>query len=323
LADFSNYGKTSVDIAAPGVAVLSAQAADPDHPQPFWAWLSGTSMATPHVTGSAALVVSLFPALAADPVALKARLLATGKRMPLTIGDTVTGKIVDAFRALDATAPTSPAPNNHGFALGSSLGKTTAVARIGWPAGTDNLNGVSAYGVQVQSNAGPTRPVTSSTASRSVDRVVTFGASYAFQVRARDGAGNWGPFVKGPVVTPRLYQESSSLVAYKGGWAHSSSKTASGGHTRSSSHAGAAATFHFNGRAFGVAMSKGPTHGSVKLYVDGRFATTISLHRSTTASRSLVATGWWTASGAHTVRLVVVGTRGHARVDIDAFAVMR
>ena len=36
-------------------------------------------MAAPHVSGTAALIASVFPALAADPAALKARLLATGK----------------------------------------------------------------------------------------------------------------------------------------------------------------------------------------------------------------------------------------------------
>lgn len=59
-ASFSNYG-TWVDIAAPGVSILSTA---PDHPNRIWGkgvkygTLSGTSMASPHVAGTAGLVWS-------------------------------------------------------------------------------------------------------------------------------------------------------------------------------------------------------------------------------------------------------------------------
>ena len=47
------------------------------------------------------------------------------------------------------------------------------------------------------------------------------------------------------------------------------------------------------------------------------------LYRSSTLTKSVVFSKGWTTSGNHQVRVIVVGTSGHPRVDLDAFVVAR
>ena len=62
VASFSNYGKTTVDVFAPGVDIFSTA------PEQKYKNASGTSMAAPVTTGVAALILSYFPSLSASEV---------------------------------------------------------------------------------------------------------------------------------------------------------------------------------------------------------------------------------------------------------------
>ena len=63
IGDFSNYGKNSVDIFAPGVKIYSTLPG-----RSSYGYLRGTSMASPVVAGVAAVIRSYFPALSASQV---------------------------------------------------------------------------------------------------------------------------------------------------------------------------------------------------------------------------------------------------------------
>ena len=102
LASFSNYGLTSVDLAAPGVNILSTW---PTGEPILYNSISGTSMATPHVAGVAVLVHSANPALSHFEV--KNRIILSGDPLDVLNGKTVTGRRLNAFNALedDQTPP--------------------------------------------------------------------------------------------------------------------------------------------------------------------------------------------------------------------------
>ena len=87
LASFSNYGATTVDIGAPGAAVYSTVPGKAG--SSAYASYSGTSMATPHVTGAAALYASThFGATAAQ---IKSAILSSAVATPSLVGRSVTG----------------------------------------------------------------------------------------------------------------------------------------------------------------------------------------------------------------------------------------
>lgn len=94
MADFSNFGKKSVHVGAPGVDILSHTMAGLE------SW-SGTSMATPHVSGVAALLYSQDTTQTFAQV--KARILASAKPVSGLRGRTTTGGMVNAYYALTNT----------------------------------------------------------------------------------------------------------------------------------------------------------------------------------------------------------------------------
>jgi hypothetical protein len=152
---------------------------------------------------------------------------------------------------------------------------------------------------------------------------LTPGHSYRFQVRATDHAGNVGAWVSGPTIRAYLPQQTLSGLAWSGSWTGPSDARFSGGSARWATAAGARVTYSFCGRAVAWVTTYAFNHGAAKVYLDGTLVATVDTFAAQAGFRRVGFAKTWSASGCHTIRIVVVGTAGRARVDIDAFEVLR
>jgi len=92
LASFSNYGATKVDIAAPGVGILSTV------PNEKYAGKSGTSMAAPYVAGAIALVWSKNPSWSYQKI--RQYLFDTSDSLPALKDKIAGGRRLNLYRLL-------------------------------------------------------------------------------------------------------------------------------------------------------------------------------------------------------------------------------
>jgi subtilisin len=172
LSDFSSTGP-EVEIAAPGTDIESTVPGGYDV-------YSGTSMATPHVSGAAGQVM----AGGATASEAKQALKDTAENIGLADNESGAG-LLDAEAAVgggggsdDTTAPT--APSNL-----SSTGHTDSSVSLSWDASSDDGTGVDHYNVYVDGSKATESTDTAETVSG-----LSSGTTYDFYVTAVDGAGN-------------------------------------------------------------------------------------------------------------------------------------
>jgi subtilisin family serine protease len=219
LADFSNYGLVSVDMAAPGDGILSLW------PQRRVAILSGTSMAAPHVTGAAALLLARDPGM--TPLAMKERLLRGATPLATLEGRCVSGGRLDLLRTLadpDTLAP-GPIAGLRVTAVGSNS------VSLAWTATGDDGETGTAYRYDLRVATAPIDSVSFESATRvgvgrplaagSTDSVRVLGlatqTTYWFALRAQDEFRNAGPVSESVTGTtlapPHVVLSAVSLAA--------------------------------------------------------------------------------------------------------------
>ena len=104
LAEFSNFGATTVDLGAPGVEILSTV------PGGDYDFFNGTSMAAPHVSGVVSLLLAEEPGLSTEQAK---NLILTGvDPIPDLEGHTVTGGRLNAFNSLSELEPLIGTPDD-------------------------------------------------------------------------------------------------------------------------------------------------------------------------------------------------------------------
>ncbi len=200
---------------------------------------------------------------------------------------------------------------------------TTIPVTVSW-AGSDDFSGIALYELQASVGGAAWTPIAlPGLLTTSVARSLIPGTSYRVRVRATDIAGNVGAWSVSPLVTPLVTAETNAAVRYAGTWYLGSLSGAVGGRVRYAYRLGATASYRFSGRQIAWLAPKSVTRGSARVYVDGVYRATVSLYATTTRARQLVFSYAWASTGTHTIKILVLGTNRHSRVDLDAFVLLR
>ncbi len=216
----SNYGAVTVQLGAPGVNVYSCK------PGNLYQYLTGTSMAAPHVTGTAALAMGRLPY--ATMAQIRQLILANTDPIPSMAGITSTGGRLNAYKVLlngDAAHPsrvTNLAIADTGStALGLSwtapgddgaVGTATRYDLRRSPSAIDSANFAAATPVAIAA------PLAAGIAEYAQATGLAFSTRYHFALRAIDDFGNAGPVSNDATVStlgiPALALAPESLTVY-------------------------------------------------------------------------------------------------------------
>jgi len=126
LAEFSNYGQTTVDLAAPGVDIYSCY----NTSDSAYDYAKGTSMATPHVSGALALLAAQFPNK--TYAELIRRLYDNVDPLSSLSGRCTTGGRLNLAKALGLATPTNLTPGSAN--PDGSVRLTSTSATLSWNA---------------------------------------------------------------------------------------------------------------------------------------------------------------------------------------------
>lgn len=200
-AIFSNYGLKTVDLGAPGVDIFSTvPLLDPPccPGETGYAYLSGTSMAAPHVSGAAVLLLTNYPLL--THVQLKERLLLSAEKIADLQGSVLTGGRLNVYNAMEDD---SEVPGAVTDLVAEEVGSRSFALQ--WSGSGDDGQSGSASGYELRYSTQPINAVNFDSAAAAdfiaatgpAGAVVTYtlknlqpGTQYYIALKAQDNVGN-------------------------------------------------------------------------------------------------------------------------------------
>jgi hypothetical protein len=221
-----------------------------------------------------------------------------------------------AALVVDADAPVLQVSNVRIAQTGSVSTGGVVPLQVTWSA-TDAGSGLVSATLEHSSNATDWTQIGGQGMSGATTPFSTTAGAHHFRVLGGDVVGNGG---SSDVVVRTLAEFQHPSATYAGGWSTASASTA-WGTTRFSKKAGAKASFSFNGTAVAWVAQRGPKRGKAKVYLDGAL-TKVDLRANSLSERRIVFSATNLTPGPHKIKIVVKGTSGRPRVDVDGFVVL-
>jgi subtilisin family serine protease len=315
LASFSNYGVTSVDVAAPGVSIYSCASYS------SYQYLSGTSMATPHVSGVAALALSKNPTWTA--AGLKDSITKTVVKLSSLSGKVSTGGMVNAAAAIGGSDNEIPGVPLSSTSITGTLNQSTDLddvyslklykgdyltLSLSGTTGTDFDLYLYNYNAKtVKTNAGMiaySEKVNTST--ESITYLVKEDGTYFIDVYAFKGIGSYTLKYSKTTFKAGNYEDNSGKLLYTGTWQKTSDSYCSAGTYTTTNTSGSSIYMKFYGTGVKLTVLKNKYQGIAKVTIDSTVYN-VDMYSATTVYKSAVFTKTGLTSGNHTIKIEWTG----------------
>jgi subtilisin family serine protease len=343
LSFFSNYGSKSVDVAAPGEGILSTFPIWDEDYSNAYEYLDGTSMATPHVSGIAALVKSVNPTY--SPAQIKDAIMRTTTKLSSLTGKTVTGGLVNAGKAVNfdadsdipgivwkgdsiSTTLDASKDKNDVYSIKLLKGEKLKTTLKG-DAGTDfDLYLYNDTATTINSSNGI---AASSEIANSSNETFTFTApktgTYYLNAYAYKGAGKYTLSVT-EGIEAGTYENTSQYLGYEGTWNKISDGSASASSYTSTNKSGSNVKIVFNGTGVSYKAIKNYKQGIVKVTLDGK-ATNYSLYAASSKYKEEIFNIKGLPAGKHVLTIEWTGQsdpvarKTSTEVNVDSITVLK
>lgn len=187
---------------------------------------------------------------------------------------------------------------------------------VEWSA-SDEQSGLASS--QLQSKATDAVEFSTSASGQGPSTVLAGAPGYSFRIAAEDSVGN--AVTSEPAGPWLIGRHQEDAASYKGSWSGATG-TAHWGSVRYSTVKNASLNFNFTGTDVAWISTKGPKRGKAKVYVDNVLVQKVDLWASSLASRRVAFVASGLTPGAHKLTIVVVGTSGRPRIDVDGFVTL-